>query len=168
MPFSVALIEQRLTLKFLMWSFKDYIYYRAKHLFQSTQQVKRIKPRFISLNHFRCVLDFLIIKVASCSGLMVTSLSGFVPVCPLTFAFVFSLVCLCDSSARCLIMSCCCVFLWTLCGARGYLSKGLPGGWLDTRPQLFIRPPTGFCVLAHIWMCVKVYVYITTKVKKPC
>lgn len=49
------------------------------------------------------------------------------------------------------------VFHWTLCRVKGYLCDERPTwGWLDTRPQLFIRPPTVCCVLARIRLCVSV------------
>lgn len=64
---------------------------------------------------------------------------------------------LCDSSSPCSIMSWCYVFRWTLFRVKGYLCDERPTwGWLDTRAQLFIRPPTGFCLSACIWLFVRV------------
>lgn len=76
-------------------------------------------------------------------------------ICALMYVFM------CDSSSPCLIMSWCCVFHWTLCRVRGYLCDERPTwGWLDTRPQLFIRPPTVFWALASI--CVGLCVCMCT------
>lgn len=68
-------------------------------------------------------------------------------------------------------MSRCCVFHWTLCRVRGYLCDEKPTwGWLDTWPQLFIRPPTVFflCVLACIWLYVCLYAKESEAALHPC
>lgn len=68
-------------------------------------------------------------------------------------------------------MSWCCVFHWTLCRVRGYLCDEKPTwGWLDTWPQLFIRPPTVFflCVLACIWLYVCLYAKESEAALHPC
>lgn len=64
-------------------------------------------------------------------------------------------VCVCDGGSPCLIISWCCVFHRTLCNVRGYLCDERPTwGWLDTRPQLFIGPPT---VCFRVCVCVSTY-----------
>lgn len=84
---------------------------------------------------------------------------GYFSVCVRLCFHIYVLICV---TASCLIvMSWSCVFHQTLCRVRGYLCDEKPTwGWLDTRPQLFIRPPTFFfffCFFSpSVCVCVSV------------